>query len=203
VVAPAVRASHGDPSEARRRVREALRIFCNGGEVTQGKTKPRKHVKGFGLDPKVLIKASQLEQRFQRHLDEYHLRKEIWQVALERLKPTSPQLIRPNPEPSFAEKVIVGVIHCFPRKWKQERVNGQVAFHPADWDEAGAIGPVEVRTKPLIGWAYLLGGFGTPADAVNYLGNSDTQEKLNLLGPNWVEELKRIVFGAYKKSRQG
>lgn len=202
VVAPAVRASHGDPSEARRRVREALRLFCNGGEVPEGKTKPRRHVKGFGLDPKVLIKASQLEQKFQRRLDEYHLREEIWQVALERLKPKAAQLIHSNPKSSFAEKVIAGVIHSFPRKWKQERIGGQVVFHPADWDEKGARGPVELRTKPLIDWAYLLGSFDTTADAVRFLASPETQESLKLLGPNWVEELKRIVFGAYKRSRQ-
>jgi hypothetical protein len=38
-------------------VREALRLFCNGGTAPEGKAKAAKHVSGFGLDPKVLIKA--------------------------------------------------------------------------------------------------------------------------------------------------
>jgi len=202
VVVPAVRASHGEPTEARRRVREALRLFCNGGEAPQGKLKPRKHVKGFGLDPKVLITASQLEVRFQKALDAYRLRLEIWQGALRCLSPKVSQLIRPNPQPSFAEKVIAGVIHSFPKKWKEERVNGRVVFHPVDWDEADAPGAVQVRTKPVIAWAYHLGRFSTTADAVRFLAEPETQQKLKPLGPNWIEEVKRIVFGAYKKARE-
>ena len=66
VIFPAVRAAHGDPTEASERVREALRLFCNGGKAPEGKTKAGKHVSGFGLDPKVLIKASRLEERFQK-----------------------------------------------------------------------------------------------------------------------------------------
>jgi len=29
-----------------------------------------------------------------------------------------------------------------------------------------------------------------------------TGEQLSLLGPNWIEEVKRIVFGAYKRARK-
>ena len=40
VIFPAVRAAHGDPTEARQRVREALRLFCNGGKAPEGKPRP-------------------------------------------------------------------------------------------------------------------------------------------------------------------
>ncbi len=202
VIVPAVRASHGDPSEARQRVRDALRLFCNGGKAPEGKLKAQKYVKGFALDPKVLIKASQLEVRFQKALDAYRLRLEIWQEALKCLSPKVSQLIRPNPQPSFAQKVIAGVIHCFPKKWKEERINGRVVFHPADWDESQAEGFIQIRTKPLIGWGYLLGEFSTTAEAAAFLAVPETQERLKLLGPNWIEEVKRMVFGAYNKARR-
>jgi len=98
--------------------------------------------------------------------------------------------------------VIAGVIHSFPKKWKEERINGSVIFHPADWDESEAQGPVEIKTKPLIGWGYLMGGFNTPAEASSFLAKPETREQLSLLGPNWIEEVKRIVFGAYKRVRK-
>ena len=61
---------------------------------------------------------------------------------------------------------------------------------------------VEIKTKPLIGWGYLIGGFNTPAEASSFLANPETREQLSLLGPNWIEEVKRIVFGAYKRARK-
>ncbi|MEE9186216.1 MAG: hypothetical protein V3U81_04280 [Candidatus Binatia bacterium] len=201
VIAPAVRASHGDPVEARSRVRHALRIFCSGGKAPSGKSGSRR-VKGFGLDPKTLIKASSLEARFQKALEAYSVRQQLWRTALEAFGRKASQLLRPNPCATFAEKVIAGVIHSFPKKWKEERINSRVVFHPADWDESQAEGFTQIRTKPLIGWGYLLGGFYTPAQAVEFLVNPETREKLGLLGPDWIEEAKRIVFGAYKKARQ-
>ena len=48
VIFPAVGAAHGDPTEARQRVREALRLFCNGGKAPGGKATAGKHVSGFG-----------------------------------------------------------------------------------------------------------------------------------------------------------
>ena len=68
--------------------------------------------------------------------------------------------------------MIAGVIHSFPKKWKEERINGKVIYHPADWDESEAQGSVEIKTKPLIGWGYLLGGFDTPAEAAKFPGHS-------------------------------
>jgi hypothetical protein len=130
------------------------------------------------------------------------LRLEIWEEAQKCLSPRTKQLLRPNSRATFAHKVIAGVIHSFPKKWKEERINGKVIFHPADWDESEAQGSVEIKTKPLIGWGYLLGGFDTPAEAASFLATPETREQLSLLGPNWIEELKRIVFGAYKKARQ-
>jgi hypothetical protein len=202
VIFPAVRAAHGDPTEARQRVREALRLFCNGGKAPEGKAKATKHVSGFGLDPKVLIKASRLEERFQKALSAYGLRLEIWEEALKCLTPKAIQLLRPANGASFGRKVIAGVIHSFPKKWKEERINGTVIYHPADWDESESQGSVEIKTKPLIGWGYLIGGFNTPAEASSFLANPETREQLSLLGPNWVEEVKRIVFGAYKRARK-
>ncbi len=202
VIFPAVRAAHGDPSEARRRVREALRLFCNGGKTPEGKAKAGKHVSGFGLDPKVLIKASRLEERFQKALSAYRLRLDIWQEALKSLSPKAGQLLRSNSRATFAQKVIGGVIHSFPKKWKEERIDGTVIFHSADWDESEAQGSVQVKTKPLIGWGYLIGGFNTPAEASSFLADPETRAKLSLLGPNWVEEVKRIIFGAYKRARK-
>ncbi len=202
VIFPAVRAAHGDPSEARRRVREALRLFCNGGKAPQGKAKAGKHVSGFGLDPKVLIRASRLEERFQKALNAYRLRLEIWEEALKCLSPKAGQLLRPYSAATFAQKVIAGVIHSFPKKWKEEKIDGTVIFHPADWDETEAQGSVRVRTKPLIGWGYLVGGFNTPAEAASFLSTAETREKLGILGPKWVEEVKRIVFGGYKRARK-
>ena len=61
---------------------------------------------------------------------------------------------------------------------------------------------VEIKTKPLIGWGYLMGGFNTPAEASSFLAKPETREQLSLLGPNWIEEVKRIVFGAYKRARK-
>ncbi len=202
VIFPAVRAAHGDPSEARRRVREALRLFCNGGKAPEGKAKAGKHVSGFALDPKVLIKASRLEERFQKALNAYRLRLEIWEKALKCLSPKTGQLLRPSSRATFAQKVIGGVIHSFPKKWKEERIDGTVIFHSADWDESAAQGSVQVKTKPLIGWGYLIGGFNTPAEASSFLVDPETQAQLSLLGPNWIEEVKRIVFGAYKRARK-
>ncbi len=202
VIFPAIRAAHGDPSEARQRVREALRLFCNGGKAPEGKAKAGKHVSGFGLDPKVLIKASRLEERFQKALSAYRLRLEIWEEAQKSLSPRARQLLRPSSRASFVQKVIAGVIHSFPKKWKEERIGGTVVFHPADWNESEAKGSVEIKTKPLIGWGYLLGGFNTTAEAASYLASPETREQLSLLGPNWVEEVKRIVFGAYKRARK-
>lgn len=202
VIFPAVRAAHGDPTEARQRVREALRLFCNGGKAPEGKAKAGKHVSGFGLDPKVLIKASRLEERFQKALRAYGLRLEIWEEALRCLSPRAGQLLRPTNGAGFARKVIAGVIHSFPKKWKEERINGTVIYHPADWNESESQGSVDIKTKPLIGWGYLIGGFNTPAEAVAFLANPDTREQLSLFGPNWIEEVKRIVFGAYKRARK-
>jgi hypothetical protein len=202
VIFPAVRAAHGDPTEARQRVREALRLFCNGGKAPEGKTGTGKHVSGFGLDPKVLIRASRLEEKFQKALSAYRLRLEIWEEAQKSLSPRARQLLRPNSRASFAQKVIAGVIHSFPKKWKEERINGSVIFHPADWDESEAQGSVEIKTKPLIGWGYLMGGFNTPAEASSFLAKPETREQLSLLGPNWIEEVKKIVFGAYKRVRK-
>jgi len=202
VIFPAVRAAHGDPTEARQRVREALRLFCNGGTAPEGKAKAAKHVSGFGLDPKVLIKASRLEERFQKALSAYRLRLEIWEEALKCLSPRAGQLLRPKNGAGFARKVIAGVIHSFPKKWKEERLGGTVIYHPADWDESESQGSVEIKTKPIIGWGYLIGGFNTPAEAVAFLGNPETREQLSLFGPNWIEEVKRIVFGAYKRARK-
>ncbi|GEM_PF-3048794 len=202
VIFPAVRAAHGDPTEARQRVREALRLFCNGGKAPEGKAKAGKHVSGFGLDPKVLIKASRLEERFQKALRAYRLRLEIWEEALKCLSPKAGQLLRPANGASFAQKVIAGVIHSFPKKWKEERLNGTVIYHAADWDESESQGSVEIKTKPLIGWGYLIGGFNTPAEAVAFLADPETREQLSLLGPTWIEEVKRIVFGAYKRARK-
>jgi hypothetical protein len=202
VIFPAVRAAHGDPSEARRRVREALRLFCNGGKAPKGKEKAGKHVSGFGLDPKVLIKASRLEERFQKALSAYRLRLDIWQEALKSLSPKAGQILRSNSRATFAQKVIGGVIHSFPKKWKEERIDGTVIFHSADWDESEAQGSVQVKTKPLIGWGYLIGGFNTPAEASSFLADPETRAKLSLLGPNWIEEVKRIVFGAHKRARK-
>ena len=195
VVLPAVRAAHGDPSAARQRVREALRLFCNGGEAPEGKSKLKKRVKGFALDPKVLIKASQLEARFQKALEEYELRQEIWKTALRVLDPRAAQLLRPDPSATFAQKVIAAVVHSFPKKPRTEGTNGD--------DEKMAVGSVTLRARPLIPWAYLTGGFSTTADAVRFLSDPETQGRLSLLGPNWIEEIKRIVFGAYKRARQG
>jgi len=202
VIFPAVRAAHGDPTEARQRVRAALRLFCNGGKAPEGKGGTGKQVSGFALDPKVLIKASRLEERFQKALNAHRLRLEIWEEAQKCLSPRAKQLLRPNSRATFAHKVIAGVIHSFPKKWKEERINGKVIYHPADWDESEAQGSVEIKTKPLIGWGYLLGGFDTPAGAASFLAMPQTREQLSLLGPNWIEELKRIVFGAYKRARQ-
>ena len=202
VIFPAVRAAHGDPTEARQRVREALRLFCNGGTAPEGKAKAGKHVSGFGLDPKVLIKASRLEERFQKALRAYRLRLEIWEDALKCLSPKTGQLLRPANGASFARKVIAGVIHSFPKKWKEERLGGTVIYHPADWDESESQGSVEIKTKPLIGWGYLVGGFNTPAEAVAFLADPETREQLILFGLNWIEEVKRIVFGAYKRARK-
>jgi hypothetical protein len=202
VIFPAVRAAHGDPTEARHRVREALRLFCNGGKAPEGKAKAGKHVSGFGLDPKVLIKASRLEERFQKALRAYRLRLEIWEEALKCLSPKAGQLLRPANGASFGRKVIAGVIHSFPKKWKEEKINGAVIYHPADWDESESQGSVEIKTKPLIGWGYLMGGFNTPAEASSFLANPETREQLSLFGPNWIEEVKRIVFGAYKRARK-
>lgn len=203
VVAPAVRAAYGDPTEARRRVREALRLFCNGGEAPpKGESETGKRVKGFGLDPKILVKASQLEGRFQRALEEYHLRQDLWRIALKLVDPKSPQLMRANPSATFAQKVVAGTIHSFPRKWKEERIAGRdrVIYHPADWDEALTQGIVAIRTEPVVVWVHLAGGFGTAAEAVRFLNDPETRSRLSLLGPNWIEELKKIVFGAYKKT---
>jgi len=202
VIFPAVRAAHGDPTEARQRVREALRLFCNGGTAPEGKAKAGKHVSGFGLDPKVLIKASRLEERFQKALRAYRLRLDIWEEALKCLSPKTGQLLRPANGASFARKVIAGVIHSFPKKWKEERLGGKVIYHPADWDESESQGSVDIKTKPLIGWGYLIGGFNTPAEAGSFLANPETREQLSLFGPNWIEEVKRIVFGAYKRARK-
>ena len=202
MIFPAVRAAHGDPTEARQRVREALRLFCNGGKAPEGKAKAGKHVSGFGLDPKVLIKASRLEERFQKALRAYRLRLEIWEEALKCLSPKAAQLLRPANGASFARKVIAGVIHSFPKKWIEERIDGTVVYHHADWDSDKAEGFVEMKTKPLIGWGYLIGGFDRPADAVRFLADPETGEQLSLLGPNWIEEVKRIVFGAYKRARK-
>ncbi len=202
VIFPAVRAAHGDPTEARQRVREALRLFCNGGKSPEGKAKAGKHVSGFGLDPKVLIKASRLEERFQKALCAYGLRLEIWEEALKCLSPRAGQLLRPTNGASFVRKVIAGVIHSFPKKWKEERINGTVIYHPADWNESESQGSVDIKTKPLIGWGYLIGGFNTPAEAGSFLANPETREQLSLFGPNWIEEVKRIVFGAYKRARK-
>ncbi len=202
VIFPAVRAAHGDPTEARQRVREALRLFCNGGKAPAGKDKAAKHVSGFGLDPKVLIKASRLEERFQKALRAYRLRLEIWEEALKCMSPRAGQLLRPANGASFARKVIASVIHSFPKKWKEERINGTVIYHAADWDESESQGSVEIKTKPLIGWGYLIGGFNTPAEAVAFLADPGTREQLSLLGPTWIEEVKRIVFGAYKRARK-
>ncbi len=202
VIFPAVRAAHGDPTEARQRVREALRLFCNGGKAPEGKAKAGKHVSGFGLDPKVLIKASRLEERFQKALRAYRLRLEIWEEALKCLSPKAAQLLRPANGASFARKVIAGVIHSFPKKWIEERIDGTVVYHHADWDSDKAEGFVEMKTKPLIGWGYLIGGFDRPADAVRFLADPETGEQLSLLGPNWIQEVKRIVFGAYKRARK-
>ena len=202
VVFPAVRAAHGDPTEARQRVREALRLFCNGGKAPEGKARAEKHVSGFGLDPKVLIKASRLEERFQKALRAYRLRLEIWEEALKCLSPRAGQLLRPANGASFARKVIAGVIHSFPKKWKEERLGGTVIYHPADWDESESQGSVEIKTKPIIGWGYLIGGFNTPAEAVAFLADPETREQLCLLGSTWIEEVKRIVFGAYKRTRK-
>jgi len=47
----------------------------------------------------------------------------------------------------------------------------------------------------------LLGGFDTPAEAA-ISGTPETREQLSLLGSNWIEEVKRIVFGAYKRARK-
>ena len=202
VIFPAVRAAHGDPSEARQRVRAALRLFCNGGKAPEGKGGTGKQVSGFALDPKVLIKASRLEERFQKALNAYRLRLEIWEEAQKCLSPRTKQLLCPASRATFAHKVIAGVIHSFPKKWKEERINGKVIYHPADWDESEAQGSVEIKTKPLIGWGYLLGGFDTPAEAAKFLATPETREQLSLLGPNWIEEIKRIVFGAYKRARK-
>ena len=202
VIFPAVRAAHGDPTEARQRVREALRLFCNGGKAPEGKAGAGKHVSGFGLDPKVLIKASRLEERFQKALRAYRLRLEIWEEALRCLDPKAAQLLRPTNGAGFARKVIAGIIHSFPKKWKEERLGGKVIYHPADWDESESQGSVEIKTKPLIGWGYHIGGFDTPAEAASFLANPETRDQLSLLGPNWIEEGKRIVFGAYKRARK-
>jgi hypothetical protein len=202
VIFPAVRAAHGDPTEARQRVREALRLFCNGGKAPEGKAGAGKHVAGFGLDPKVLIKASRLEERFQKALRAYRLRLEIWEEALKCLSPKARQLLRPADGAGFARKVIAGVIHSFPKKWIEERIDGRVIYHHPDWDEDKAEGFVELKTKPLIGWAYLVGGFDRPAAAIGFLADPETQEQLSLLGPNWIQEVKRIVFGAYKRARK-
>jgi hypothetical protein len=59
-----------------------------------------------------------------------------------------------------------------------------------------------MKTKPLIGWGYLIGGFDRPADAVRFLADHEIQEQLSLLAPNWIQEVKRIVFGAYKRARK-
>jgi len=59
-----------------------------------------------------------------------------------------------------------------------------------------------MKTKPLIGWGYLIGGFDRPPDAVRFLADPETGEQLCLLGPNWIQEVKRIVFGAYKRARK-
>ena len=83
-----------------------------------------------------------------------------------------------------------------------KRINGSVIYHPANWDESEAQGAVEIDTKALIGWGYLMGGFNTPAEASSFLAKPETREQLSLLGPNWVEEVKRIVFGAYKRVRK-
>ena len=58
--------------------------------------------------------------------------------------------------------MIAGVIHSFPKKWIEERIDGTVVYHHADWDSDKAEGFVEMKTKPLIGWGYLIGGFDTP-----------------------------------------
>jgi len=118
------------------------------------------------------------------------------------LSPKAAQLLRPANGASFVRKVIAGVIHSFPKKWKEERLGGTVIYHPADWDESESQGSVEIKTKPIIGWGYLIGGFNTPAEAVAFLGNPETREQLSLFGPNWIEEVKRIVFGAYKRARK-
>jgi hypothetical protein len=47
-----------------------------------------------------------------------------------------------------------------------------------------------------------MGGFNTPAEASSFLAITETREQLSLLGPNWIEEIKRIVFGAYKRVRK-
>ena len=47
-----------------------------------------------------------------------------------------------------------------------------------------------------------MGGFDTPAEASSFLAKPETREQLSLLGPNWIEEVKRIVFGAYKRVRK-
>src|SRR4030095_176520 len=175
VIFPAVRAAHGDPTEARQRVREALRLFCNGGKAPEGKAKTGKHVSGFGLDPKVLIKASRLEERFQKALRAYRLRLEIWEEALKCLSPKTAQLLRPANRASFARKVIAGVIHSFPKKWIEERIDGTVVYHHADWDSDKAEGFVEMKTKPLIGWGYLIGGVDKATAASRFPVDPDTR----------------------------
>ena len=202
VIFPAVRAAHGDPSEARQRVREALKLFCNGGKAPEGKAGTEKHVSGFALDPKVLIKASRLEERFQKALNAYRLRLELWEEAQKCLSPKAKQLLRPDTQAGFVHKVIGAVIHSFPKKWKEEKIGGKIIYHPADWNESESQGSVEIKTKPLIGWGYLLGGFNTPAEAAHFLAMPETREQLSLLGSNWTQEVKRIVFGAYKKARK-
>jgi hypothetical protein len=37
---------------------------------------------------------------------------------------------------------------------------------------------------------------------VRFLADPETGEQLSLLGPNWIQEVKRIVFGAYKRARK-
>ena len=56
----------------------------------------------------------------------------------------------------------------FPKKWIEERIDGTVVYHHADWDSDEA----EVRTQDeatdqLRG--YLIGGFNTPPEAVRFL----------------------------------
>ena len=85
---------------------------------------------------------------------------------------------------------------------RKRGLDGTVIYHHGRLGLDKAQGFVEIKTKPLIGWGYLIGGFDTPAEAVRFLADPETREQLSLLGPNWIEEVKRIVFGAYKRARK-